>query len=134
MVTMDAVARLALQLPEVNEGVTYGHRGWLVRKKAFAWERPLSKADLARFGPGALPDGPVLGLRVGDLAEKEAVLAAGTKGVFTISHFDGYAAVLVELNAVPKRALHELLVDAWLATAPRKLANDYAAGARHGRP
>lgn len=47
------------------------------------------------------------------------------KAFFTIPHFDGYAAVLVQLKAVTKRALREALVDGWLACAPPKLAEDY---------
>jgi len=66
-------------------------------------------------------------VRVDDLIEKEAVLAAGTKGVFTIPHFDGYAAVLIELRTVTKRALKDALVDGWRACAPRHLAERYAA-------
>jgi len=66
-------------------------------------------------------------VRVDDLIEKEAVLAAGTKGVFTIPHFDRYAAVLIELRTVTKRALKDALVDGWLACAPRHLAERYAA-------
>jgi hypothetical protein len=55
------------------------------------------------------------------------VLGAGTRGVFTIPHFDGYAAVLIELRRVTKRALQEALTDGWLACAPRHLAERYAA-------
>lgn len=93
--------------------------------KAFAWERPFSKADIKRFGDATPPDGPILALAVEDLGEKEAVLAAGTKGIFTIPHFDGYPAVLVQLHVIGKRALREAIVDAWLACAPDALAATY---------
>jgi hypothetical protein len=53
------------------------------------------------------------------------VLATRTKGVFTIPHFDGYAAVLVQLRKVTKTALREAIVDGWLACAPPKLAEQY---------
>jgi hypothetical protein len=122
MVTVEEAATIAAALPEVTEGARHGHRTWFVGKKAFAWERPFSKADVKRFGDETPPTGPILALTVEDLHEKEAVLAAGTKGVFTISHFDGYAAVLVQLDAVGKRALQALVLDAWLAVAPRTLA------------
>src|ERR1700709_2165371 len=76
MVTMEAAAQLALELPDVTEGIRHGHRTWSVNGKAFAWERPFSKADLKRFGSETPPDGPILALSVEDLSEKEAVLAA----------------------------------------------------------
>ena len=129
---MDDVATIACSLPEAAEGERHGGRTWAVAGKVFAWERGFSKADLRRFGDDKPPAGPILGVRVADLAEKEAVLAAGTKGVFTIPHFDGYPAVLVQLRLVGKRALRELLVDGWLACAPRKLANAYVASERRG--
>lgn len=125
---MDDVAQLVTALPEVSEGVRYGHRAWSVAGNAFAWERPLTKADIKRFGAQTPPDGPIVALRVADLGEKEAVLAAGTKGFFTMAHFDNYPAVLVQLERVPKKALSEAVVDAWLACAPTALAERYLAG------
>jgi hypothetical protein len=127
MATLDEVARIALALPEVTEGESRGTRTWSVGGKTFAWERPYSKADLKRFDDETPPNEPIAAVRVDDLIEKEAVLAARTKGVFTIPHFDGYAAVLIELRTVTKRALKDALVDGWLACAPRHLAERYAA-------
>ena len=125
MVTVDVAAQMAMELPEVVEGEHRGGRTWNVGGKSFAWERPFSKADLRRFGDDTPPAGPILAVRVEDLGEKEAVLAAQAKGFFTIPHFDGYPAVLIQLKVVGKRALREALVDGWLACAPEKLANVY---------
>ena len=126
MATLDDVARIAASLPEVQEVERHGNRAWAVGKKVFAWERPFSKADLKRFGDETPPRGPILAVAVADLSEKEAVLAARHKGFFTISHFDGYPAVLIRLEAVGKRPLEEAVVDAWLASAPTRLTDAYA--------
>jgi len=125
MQTFDDVARLAAELPEVAEGVEKhrGHRTWEVRGKSFAWERPYSKADLKRFGAQTPPAGPILAIRTADLGEKEAILAASQEGFFSISHFDGYAAYLVQLDEVSAEALKIALVDGWLAVAPPALAD-----------
>jgi hypothetical protein len=125
VVDLDEVARLALELPEVTQGERHGNRTWSVAGKAFAWERPFSKADIRRFGDARPPDGPILAVRVEDLSEKEAVLAANGEAFFTIPHFDGYSAVLIQLKSVTKRALREAIVDGWLACAPPDLANAY---------
>lgn len=125
MQTLEDAARIALALPEVTEGVSYRHRAWSVGKKHFAWERPFTKADILRFGDATPPDGDILAVRVEDLHEKEAVLAANPQAFFTIPHFDGYAAILIQLRKVTKHALHEAIEGAWLACAPEPLARAY---------
>lgn len=126
MLTLDDVRRLAVALPEVVESERRGALVWNVGGKMFAWERPYTKADLRRFGDEPHPPEPLLGLRTADLAEKEAVLASGRPGVFTIEHFNGYAAVLVCLQDTDETTVRELLEDAWLCRAPAPLAADYS--------
>ena len=121
MVSLEEAERMAMELPDVTEGVRHGMRTWFVSGKAFAWERPFSKADIKRFGDQTPPTGPILAVRVGDLGEKEAILAEGLKGFFTITHFDGYAAVLIQMDKVGKRALQDAIFGGWLACAPAKL-------------
>jgi hypothetical protein len=123
--TLDEVAALALALPGVTEEERHGNRTWNVMGKGFAWERPFSKADLRRFGDENPPDGPILAVRVEDLGEKEAVLAANPTAFFTIPHFDGYSAILVHLRTATLASVGEAVTDGWLACAPAHLAQAY---------
>ena len=125
MLTIDEASGLAHQLDEVTEGSRHGNRTWYVAGRAFMWERPFTKADLKRFGDQKPPTGPILALCVEDLDDKKAALAAHPRSFFTIAHFDGYAAVLVQVDVATKRELKEAILDAWLASAPPRLVRGF---------
>jgi hypothetical protein len=124
--TWDDVRRIALALPETDEQVSHGHATWRVKEKGFVWERPLRRGDIQALGASA-PTGPVLGVRVEHQVAKEALLAAEPDVAFTIPHFHGYPAVLVQLELIDLERLAELVEEAWLARAPTKLAKAYLA-------
>jgi hypothetical protein len=126
MATWEDVRRIALALPETWEALSHGHAFWRVKDKGFVWERPLRKTDLAALGDDA-PDGPILGARVEHEVAKEALLADPSGVFFTIPHFDGFAAVLVKLDEISIEDLEEVIVEAWLCRAPKRLAEQYLA-------
>jgi hypothetical protein len=124
MATWDDVRRIALALPETTEAVSWEHAHWRVKDKGFVWERPLRRSDLEALGDAA-PDGPILGARVEHLVAKEALLADDPGVFFTTPHFDGYPAVLVRLDEISMQDLEEVIVEAWLCRAPKRLAQAY---------
>jgi hypothetical protein len=133
MAGWEDVSRIALALPDVVEGTTAGgvNRAWTVRKKMFVWERPLRKSDLKALGELA-PDGPILGAKVEHGIAKEALLADDPAVFFTTPHFDGYAAVLIRLPEIGLDILEEVVAEAWLTCAPKRLARDYLTGLGEG--
>ncbi len=124
MASWDDVRRIALGLPETSEAVSRNLASWRVRDKGFVWERPLRPADLRALGDDA-PTGPILGARVEHLVAKEALLADDPAVFFTTPHFDGYPAILVRLDKIALEDLEEVIVEAWLARAPKRLAQEY---------
>ena len=124
MVGWDDVRRIALGLPETSERSSRGLASWQVRDRPFAWERPLRRADLQALGDTA-PMGPILGARVEHLIAKEALLADDPDVFFTTPHFGGYPAILVRLERIALADLDEVVVEAWLCRAPKRLARRY---------
>ena len=126
MATWDDVRRVSLELPGVEEGTGHGNRQWAVKGKTLAWERPLRRADLEHLGDRA-PTGDVLGIRVPDEGVKQALVADDPGVFFTTPHFDGYPAVLAVLEAIGEDELRELLTEAWLDRAPKRMVKEFLA-------
>jgi hypothetical protein len=124
MATWDDVRRIAMSMPEATERVSRNNLQWRVKDKLFVWERPLRGPDLEALGDSA-PQGPILGARVEHLLAKEAMLASGERAFFTTPHFDGYPAILVQLELIGPGDLEEVIVEAWLARAPKRLVDRY---------
>jgi hypothetical protein len=124
MATWDDVRRIALSLPGTDERTSGGTLKWRVKEKGFVWERPLRRADYEALG-NAAPDGPILGVRVPDVGVKEALLTDDPTVYFTTPHFDGYPAVLIRLPEISVPELEELLIEAWIDRAPKRLAKEY---------
>ncbi|GAA1058447.1 hypothetical protein GCM10017608_26380 [Agromyces luteolus] len=126
MVEWEEIRRLALGMPEATEAVSYGLPHWRVRNRGFVWERPLRRADLEFLRLDDQP-WPVLGARVEDEAVKFALAEEDPEVFFTTPHFEGFAAILVRLDTVSQRRIEEVVADAWLAVAPKRLAADWLA-------
>ena len=124
MATWDDVRRIALEMPEASEVTSRERAQWRVKDTLFVWERPLRQSDREALGDSA-PDGPILGARVEHLVAKEAMIADDPSVFFTTPHFDGYPAVLVQLEKIGLEDLREVIVEAWLARAPKRLAQAY---------
>src|SRR6185436_3453746 len=125
MATLDTVARIVGELPGTAEtSSATGLRWWVVKTKTIAWERPLRRSDLAALGARA-PKGTILGVWLPDHMLKATLLAANADVFFTTPHFDGHPSVLVVLARIDVASLRELLVEAWLGRAPKRLAADY---------
>lgn len=119
------VRRIALALPETSEGedgfaFSVPNKG---KHKGFCWtwnERVQPKKP-------RIPNPGVLAVRVANVGEKEALIAADSEKYFTEPHYNGYPAVLVRLANVPVDELEELLIDAWRCMAPPALVKEYDA-------
>lgn len=115
--TFKDVDRFATGLPGVTVGAWWGNRTWMVEGKGFAWQRPFSKADLKRFGDETPPAGEILAVRVESLDAKDALLEMAPPGFFTIPHFQGFPAVLIELRRARVADVRAAIRDAFTVVA-----------------
>ena len=95
---------IALALPEVEEGTSYGTPAFRVRRKLIA----------------RLREEGVLVVMI-DLADKEFLIKSQPKTYFSMAHYDGYPDVLVRLKAADKKGMTELLSASWRFVAPARL-------------
>jgi hypothetical protein len=124
MATWDDVASIVGELQLTGEPSPHE---WRVGKKLIAWERPLRKSDREALAARGIepPEGDILGARVADEGVKFALIADEPEVYFTTPHFDGYPAVLVKLAEIDDVALRELIVEAWLRQAPKRLVQEF---------
>ena len=119
------IGELALALPETAEAIVWGDRpAYQVRGKSFVIYRD-ARPDALDTDGERLPD--VVVFSCSSPEEKEGLLASGPPW-FTTPHFDGYSSILVrlsELRTVTVAELAEVVEDAWLARAPKRLAKEW---------
>lgn len=120
MATWDQVHAIAGTLPEIETSNNQSR----IRKKLVAWERSLRKRDLEDLGDHA-PTGDILAVWLPDLEVKEALLADDPETYFTTPHFDGYRAILIRLEKLSVAELEELLIEAWVDRAPKRISEPF---------
>lgn len=118
MITWEQVGRFARALPETEDSTSYGTPALKVRGKLIARLRE---------------DAATIALRV-DYEERLALVNSNPETFYVTAHYQNYPWVLVRMDTVDPEELHELLVEAWLLSAPRKLAREYEAGHMDSRP
>jgi hypothetical protein len=126
--TMADLDELALALPQVTKELSDdGRPSYSVHGKMFCFHRGRRPDAVDQATGERLSD--VLMFRVADLEEKDLLLASG--GVyFTTPHFNGYPAVLVripDLEQLSRDELRDLVVDAWLTRAQKRVAKAWLA-------
>jgi hypothetical protein len=123
------VSRVALALPESSERLRRDTRQLWVRERMFVWERPLRRKEVEELGDQA-PDGPILGARVEHELAKRVLIGDDPRVFFTTSHFKGYPAVLVRLDRISAGDLEEIVTEAWLVRAPKRVVEAYLGQSR----
>jgi hypothetical protein len=129
MATMADLDELALAMPQAMRRLSDdGRPAYLVHGKLFCCHRG-RRPDAVDPASGERLD-DVLMFRVADLGVKEPMLADGRGVFFTTPHFDGYPSVLVripQLARIDREELHDLVAEAWLTRAQKRLARSWLA-------
>lgn len=106
MISEAQIRKIALALPEVSERASYGGApSWRAANKMFIWIRPNPRA---------------LVIYVDSLDAKEILLAHEPEIFFTISHYDGYPMLLVNMQKVSLARAKELIAESYRLQAPVK--------------
>lgn len=105
--TFDTVRQLALALPGVEEGTSYGTPAFKVGGKL-----------LARFHQ----DGESLVVKV-EYAAREVLMGANPKTFYITDHYRCWPWILVRIASVDTDELRGLLEDAWRNTAPKRMVS-----------
>jgi hypothetical protein len=129
MATMRDLDRLALALPETTKEVSEdGRPSYLAHGKMFCFHRSRRPDAIDPKTGERMAD--VLMFRVDGADEKELVLADPRGIFFTTPHFNGYPAVLIripDLKQLDRSELRDLVVDAWLTRAQKRVAKAWLA-------
>lgn len=136
MATMTDLEELAIALPQTTREVSDdGRPSYLVHGKMFCFHRGRRPDAIDPETGERLDD--VLMFRVADEGVKELLLADDRGAFFTTPHFDGYSAVLMripDLARIGRDELHDLVVEAWLTRAQKRLAKAWLAEHQLGTP
>jgi hypothetical protein len=128
------VEEICAALPDTELGISWGDRPtWKVPRG------PKGKGFLLYRAPGPTAIDPATGEQYTDLivittpteVEKFALVEDESTPFFTIPHFNGYSAVLVQqsrLGEIMRQELEEVITDAWAAKAPKKLVAQHLDG------
>lgn len=111
MASVEDVRKLALELPEAEQGSSYGTPAWKVRKRLFA---------------RLLPDAERLAVFC-DLIERESLLGPGSAAFELTDHYEPYEMVLIRIAAIDPGELAEMLTESWRRRAPKTLVAAYDA-------
>ena len=126
----DDVHEICLSLPEVELATSWGDLPtYKVRGKGFLlYRRPHRTAVDPETGE--MYD-DLLVIHTPSEADKEALVEDARLPFFTIDHFRGYNAVLVQLSRlgeIDRDELVEVLTDAWAHRAPKRLVREHLDG------
>ena len=109
MVTLDTIRELALALPEVTEGSSYGTTGFRLKDKFLGRLRP---------------EGDVFVLRM-NIDQRDILATSQPEKFYFTDHYKDYPAVLIRMEAIEREEMQDLLAEAWFFVAPKRVAEKF---------